>query len=155
MKHLRRYNESVDNVDNVLDTINDILLEMNHDIDGWSAKTWKKYDGRTLPQDDIVVVLKRTGQEDYGDMDYQGEGEVIEAMKIPQEVINTIIRLVDFMYEYKFDMIVGNDDIGPGLQSEDEYESETYIKDGKLIDKDGYHVSELWMNEFIKIEFTK
>lgn len=146
MKHLKTY--KIFESSNVLDTVNDILIEVN-DISGWEAYSWKKYEGDTLPKDDIVIILKRTGVFDSTDMN---EWEIIKSMGIPSDVIDAITRLVDYMSGYKCNIFIGCDDDAPTGPVAELYEVD--LKDRILKGKEGI-VDRLWMDEFIRIEFTK
>lgn len=138
----------------IMDTINDILIEIN-DIDGWEATSWLVTAIRHENlEKDIVVIIKRNS--DYNEADYDNELEVIKSMRIPTDITNTIKRLIDYLGSYDPDISIGSDDVGP---DGDNILHKIDISDSfvgpVLVNEDGSVVTKLWMNEFIRIEFSK
>lgn len=149
MKHLTKY-KMFESSDIIIDTINDILIEVDNDIDTWSAKAFRKYEGEGLP-DDITVIIEREGE--FNEDNYPNEFEIIKHMRIPDEVFDAIKRMINYMGSYECDMFIIDDNPGPSGDIDPPHNIE--IVNGKLVDSNGYYVDRLWYNECIKIVFSK
>jgi hypothetical protein len=131
MKHLRRFNESLDRAyrlvwthRNVGQDLDDILLEINDDT-FWGAECWYEY----LKW--IVVITVKEDEE----LDEEGQNP-------PTFVIETIKRSIDFMNGEGF------------INYKIMFGSDSY-KALKNVSLDDLSSSEIWPDEFIRIEFTK
>ena len=136
MKHLKTINELYINTSEVSGVIDDILLEIN-DIPKFTSLSWGE-------DDSMVVVVKLSENED----DYMEEGVSIDG-----EIVETIKRLLDFMGNsgYEYLMEFGTDNIPPGTSRESLGD---YIRKFEYKELDDDDLT-MWVDEFIRITFTK
>ncbi len=153
MKHLQKYNIFESNNTIIIDTVNDILLDIN-DLGWWKASSWKKYEGVRSDRDEDIVVLIRIDSIPDQTIFQRSLGQDTRIVEIPSEVTSTIKRLCDYLGDYDTIATIGDDDIGPGGDTGDHVD-EVDIENGLLYGGDGKVITKLWFNEFIRIDFTK
>jgi hypothetical protein len=135
MKHLKTINELYINTSEVSSVIDDILLEIN-DIPKFTSLNWGVDDG-------MVVIVKLSENDDYME----------EGVNISGDIKETIKRLLDFMNNsgYEYLMEFGTDNIPPGTPQK---ELSDYIRKFEYKELDDNDLT-MWMDEFIRITFTK
>lgn len=136
MKHLKTINELYINTSEVSGVIDDILLEIN-DIPKFTSLNWSVDDG-------MVVIVKLSENDDYME----------EGVNISGDIKETIKRLLDFMNDsgYEYLMEFGTDNIPPGTPQKEAWND--YIRKFEYKELDDNDLT-IWIDEFIRITFTK
>jgi hypothetical protein len=118
-----------------LEIVRDILIEIDHS-ERFNTRSWAE------PNEFVVIIeLKEDFNEEDYDEDYDGD----DVWSIDEEVWDSILRIIDYMRDYDYTIMIANDEAVPPGGNPDDYM--TYLTIDEL------NGADLAYGDFIRIDF--